>query len=207
MSPPTPPLLLFNSISNIICVCLSFSLIFFGYKNQSFNWRIQSRFLLWVCWILTLNSGVWLVWFWVLFFEGGKLGFLKFAIWEIGFGFSPFVDIESPANDCKDPPSTVIYWRITCIFNSILILCLFFLKVNSDTFAPGILFSFGFSKYLAQNELCIHFTVNLVAFAKDQPFFSQQELDICEILAAWVIVSENPLHLACICSPPLSSIW
>lgn len=45
----------------------------------------------------------------MLFFEEGELGFLKFAIWEIGFGFPSLVDIESPANDCKDPPSTVIY--------------------------------------------------------------------------------------------------
>lgn len=44
----------------------------------------------------------------MLFFEGGELGFLKFAIWEIG-GFPLLVDIESPDNDCKDPPSTVIY--------------------------------------------------------------------------------------------------
>lgn len=71
-----------------------------------------------------------------------------------------------------------------------------------DTFAPGILFSFGFSKYLPQNELCIHFTINLVAFAKDQPLYSRQEFNICEFLAVWVIVSENPLHLACVCSSP-----
>lgn len=32
--------------------------------------------------------------------------------------------------------------------------------------------------------------------------FSQQEFNICEFLAVWVIVSENPLHLACVCSSP-----
>lgn len=48
----------------------------------------------------------------------------------------------------------------------------------------------------------IHFTVNLVAFAKDQPLYSRQEFNICEFLAVWVIVSENPLHLACVCSSP-----